>query len=142
MGIRKFIKKQFNVGDWLGKQHLKDSMRTVKDIYKDTLKQKNQEDFKSNTFDEYIDHYQITPEEIEKTKKTSRLLVYVYGGFSFGLFLYMFHQFFSGHLLGGIMCLVLSLLFLAYGLKEQLRYVQFKEKKLKITVKEFFKALK
>jgi len=139
MGIRKFFKKQFNTSDWLGTEQLKSSMSTVKGIYKDTFKGGKEEVFKGETFKEYVSHYQITPEEIENRKNMSHRFVYVYGGCGLGLLLYMFYQFFAAHILGGFMCLVLALLFFAYGLKEQFRYIQFKQKKLKVNFKECFK---
>ena len=139
MGIIKHFKTTFNVNAWLGTDHLKKNASQIKSIITGLKNPVREGNFEGKTFQDYVEHYQLTDKILDKRKQFSRALTYFYFGFGLGMFMYMFYQFSHTYLLGGIFSLVLSVLLFAYGLREQVVYMQIKHRQLRVSI---WKAIK
>lgn len=141
MGIRKFLKKQFEVKQWFGVDSLKQSTRVTKSLIKSfvNVNKKQGDTYKADTFQDCINHYQLTPDDLRKKQQLSMCLVYIYLGCSIGLFLYVFCQFWASHIWGGLMSLVMSAVLFLYGFKEYTTYYQIKHQVLKFKVRDCLK---
>jgi hypothetical protein len=143
MGIRRFFKKQFNLKEWCDFEGLKQSSRVTKNIFKSVLSaHKNKAaSAPGKTFEECVNYYQLTEKDLQKQKRFSLRLVYIYMGCSIGLFLYAFYQLFLFHILAVLMTVVLGAVLFLYGLKEYTQVFQIKHRTLKFKLKDCLKEL-
>lgn len=146
MGVKKVLKAAtvggLNPKRWLGLGQLKSQSKTVTSLVKDTFKsQKEGDGYQPTSFEDCMQHYDLTEAGLQKKMKTSQYMTYFCLGLSVLTFLYMFYQFLHTSLLGGLMCLVLTFVLWALAFREHFNLYQMRERRLGCSVKEWFHSL-
>jgi Leu/Phe-tRNA-protein transferase len=143
VGIRRFFKKQFNVKKWIDADNMKRSASMTKDIVRSFMlaHRQRQDVHTGDSFESVIERQGLTEEDLQHQQKTSLNVSYAYFGLGIAMVVYSCFQFYSPHILGGMMTLVLGAVFLTYGLKEYTHYYQIRYRVLKFKIADCLKAL-
>jgi intracellular multiplication protein IcmV len=143
MGFKKTIKRgvtsTFNVKRWLASDQIKQSGKTVKNLYNDLYGKKTKgKVFKS--FEECVRHYGLTEDDIKKREKSCLLMSVTLAILAVPCFAYAIYLFATSFFLSGVVALSLSALLLAYAFRENFNYFQIKQRRLGCTWQEWFNA--
>lgn len=147
MGLKNVLKTSFvsalNPMRWIGIGSLKQQSSTAGKLIKSTFKtsDKESETYKPSSFEDCMKHYNVDEEGLEKLKRNALYTTYFCLGLSLITLSYMFYLFTHATAVGGIMCLVLTLLLWAMATRESFNLYQMNQRRLGCTFKEWFKSL-
>lgn len=143
MGFKSMFKKGLGSGlsprKWVGYDQLKTDSVTVGKIFKGVFK-RSKEAEKKETFEQAAKRFNLTEEDIQKRMKSAKELVMIFLGFGSLLVTYAIYQWISGRFVGGLICLILSLLTFAYAFREHFNLFQMRKRCLGCTYKEWFNS--
>ena len=143
MGIKRVVKKGLFSGlnpiRWVGYEQIAANGRTIKNIVNGITKS-TKSTYHPMTFEECMQHYNLTEDDIKKRMKNSRIVAIICLSLSICMTVYMFYLFVRHLPLSAIICAVLTLVLLAYAFREHFNYFQMKQRRLGCTFKDWFAA--
>jgi intracellular multiplication protein IcmV len=146
MGVKKVLKDStigaLNPKRWMSSGLLSKQTSSFKSIVSGTFKsQKEGDGFKPTSFEDCMKHYNVTEDDLKKKMNTASRTSYFCMVLSLVTFFYSFYQFSHTSFLGGVMCVVLTLLLWSLAMREHFNYFQMRERRLGCTFKEWFSSL-
>jgi intracellular multiplication protein IcmV len=146
MGVKRVIKRGFFSGlnplQWIGYEQIANNGRTIKNMVDNIIQPNaNQEFTAAKSFEECMQHYQLTEEGLKKRMKNSLRVAQVCLTTSILMIAYWIYLFIHGLPLAAVVCIVLTLLLWAYAFREHFNYFQMKQRRLGCTFKEWFAAI-
>jgi intracellular multiplication protein IcmV len=146
MGVKKIIKKGFfsalNPVNLIGVESLKNQTARMSAIFKGTVKDVKEGDgYKPTSFEDCMRHYDVTEEDLKKKMRNSLYITYFCLSLSLITFVYMFFQISKASLMGGLMCLILTVLLWAMSIREHFNLYQMRQRRLGCSFKEWFCSL-
>jgi len=146
MGVKKILKKGFfsalNPVNLIGIDSLKQQTARVSAIFKSTMKDAKEGDgYKPTSFEDCMSHYDVTEEDLKNKMRNALYTTYFCLVFSLLTFSYMFFQISKSSFMGGLMCLILTVLLWSMGIREHFNLYQMKQRRLGCSFKEWFCSL-
>ena len=147
MGLKNVLKVTFisalNPVRWLGMSSLKQQSSAAGKLIKSTFKggAVDGDGFKPTSFDDCMRHYKVDEQGLKRMKRNSLYTTYFCLTLSLFTLGYMFYLFAHGTSIGGIMCIVLTILLWAMATRESFNLYQMNQRRLGCTFKEWFKSL-
>lgn len=146
MGVKNVVKKGFLSGlnplRWIGYEQIAQNGRTIKNMVDGMVKPSNgKTDFRPTSFEECMQHYKLTEEELKIRMRNSYRIALVCFIASFFMAAYVIYLFVHGLPLAGIVCVMLTLLLWSYAFREHFNYFQMKRRRLGCTFKDWFVAV-
>lgn len=143
MGFRKAMKKGLFSGlnpvRWVGMDQIKGNSQTIHNIIKRLLATtKNSRGTSLKSFQEAMQHYGLTDEDVKKRMRSSLRLVYFCLGLSLVMIAYTIYLFVVHLVLSGFVTTMLTFLLWSYAFREHFNYFQMKEHRLGCTFHEWF----
>lgn len=139
-GVTDAAKKVFNVKRWISFDQLLRSFFTVKDLGKASLGSKLdpavQRQLKYMSFEEVMQFYQLTEDDVRTRERLHRKNAWVFILFTLLPLAYAYVQYQWDNPLGIIMCVLSGILTLSYGLREMLYADRLKRRVLKYQFKD------
>lgn len=130
---------------WLGIGSLKQQSSTagklIKGTFKNSVEGEGDDSFKPKSFEDCMRHYNVDEKGLEKLKRNSLYTIYFCLTLSLAMLAYMFYLFAHGTTIGGIMCLVLTIILWSMATRESFNLYQMKQRRLGCTFQEWFKSL-
>ena len=145
-GIKKAVGSRFNVKQWIGYNHLKDSAKFIGDTYSDLSPKKEKErrkrQNKNLSFEEMMQMNRMTDEDVEKGLISQRNACVLFAVCSVLPVGYAIYLFMVGLILGGMVSFLGGVLFLAYAFRYRVGMYQYKHRVVtvdpKVVLKELF----
>lgn len=145
MIIVDYIKRTFsnntNVRGWTSWESIKENGKVVADLAKGVNPETDAPNYEAANFKEAMKHYGLTEADLKKRMRTHflvaitcallGLVALVWGGYLLSKTMF----------LSTLVALALAALMFVYAFREHLFYTKIKERRLNITVKEWFKML-
>ncbi len=144
MGVKSILGRGLNPKQWLGIESLKQQTKVLSQTFKSAILLKDQEHsdhYKPASFEECLQHYQISEDDLKIKMRNSLWTAYFCLGLSVGTLSYMLYQFGHHMLLGALMCITLTLLLWVMALREHFYFFQMRQRRLGCTLKEWFSSL-
>ena len=144
-GIKKGISTRFNVKQWIGYNHLKDSAKFIGDTYSDLSPKKEKERRKrinkNLSFEEMMQMNRMTDDDIKKGMKSQRSACVLFALFSVLPVGYAVYLFTVGIILGGIVSFLGGMLCLAYAFRYRVGVYQYKHRVVSVDPKVVLREL-
>lgn len=144
MGLKTSMRKGFGSGlnpkKWIGFDLLAGTTKTVLYSAKTLFGSRNSK-VPHETFENAVQRMQLSENDLKKRMRSAKQLITVFILFSITLFLYSIYHFSKTHIADGFICLILTLLTLAYASREHFYLFQMQRKKLGCSYKEWLLAL-
>lgn len=142
MGVKNVIKKGLfsglNMKRWIGLEQIKENGKTIGGLFKGLLGNKKADEVRKETFEESMRRFQMTEEDLQKRMQSAvRLVTFCLIG-SVAIIIYMFYLFYNAQIVASFVCMMLSVLLLAYAFREHFNLFQMKKRRLGCSVKEWF----
>lgn len=137
--ISKVFKSMVDVPSWMGAATLKDSAKGIKDLSRSLFVPAKSE--REETYEQAIARMGLTPEHLEKRKRSFFLASIVYLIVGLVFLSYTAYLFIRGAHVAVLLSGVLSMVALSLAVRENFWYFQMRERRLGCTLKEWFSFL-
>jgi len=145
MGVKKVLKAGFisslNPKKIIGLDSLKQQTSLLGSIFKTAFGRKNKDAYQPESFQDAMDHYNVSEEALEKRMRNSLYTVYFCLSLSLITLSYSFYQFSVPSFVGGLMCIVLTILLWSMAFREHFNLFQMRQRRLGCSFKEWFQSL-
>lgn len=122
----------------LGLGELKKSYSSLASDAKEMFTHDKTKNVAKETFEEAQERLQLTEEVLAQRKKNLWFTAMFYAGIGVVIFIYTLYLLFSGVLLGSFIGLVLTAMALGLSFRDHFWYTQIKQRRLGLSVKEWF----
>lgn len=140
--VKKGVSSSLNVKRWVGLDHIKDNGRVLGRLFQTVLKKPVQsETTRHESFEECMRRFNMTEEDLQKRIKNGKKMVFFYLLVSIATFIYLIFLLSYGRHLAGFVCIMLTLLFLVYALREHFNIYQMNQRRLGCSFKTYFRSL-
>lgn len=133
----KIVKPFVNVPHWMGLSQIISQGKWIGRLAKDLTSTSKQTSITSETFDEAVNRYHLSEEELQRRQQNFLLLSIIYLIFAITVLIYVIYLVFYGTFLGCLMGLSVFVLALAFAFREHFHYFQMKERRLGCTLKDW-----
>lgn len=137
-GIGKAIKPFVNFPAWMGLKQISSTGKGIQETAKtllETPKATHRE-----TFAEAMQRFHLSEADLQKQMKNFRQAALMYCAIALGLFMYALYLFISGHLIAGLLSLIITALALTLAFRQHFWYFEIKQRKLGCTIREWFQG--
>ncbi len=145
MGIRKHVSKGFSKvitpTQWVGLDSLKQNGRLIGGMAKTVFSLNKQRKSKKLTFEQAMEHYHLSEQDIQQKMKKALQIVWFCLGLSALLFGYGIYLFIVSKTLPALVCVILLLVMLAQAFREHFNYFQMDQRRLGCTYPEWWHYL-
>ncbi len=149
MGFKKVVKKGILSGwdlrQWAGLSEIKGSSRLVKDLAVNVFKNSPPPSSSAvplkETFAQCIRRLGLTEADLQKRIRSSQQILLFCLGLAVPTALYMLYLIMAGKYLSSFVCLMLTLLLLAYSFREHFNIFQMRQRRLGCTFQQWYRHL-
>lgn len=147
MGIRNIVKRGVSGGfsptRWMSVESIRENGHFIGELFRTVFYRKNKKDnpLKKKSFDEVMQHYNMTEKDLEMRMRKSQLLILFCLGLGVLVLGYMIYLFIDDQLLAGFICLMLSFVMFSYVFREHFNLFQMRQRRLGCTLKEWFNSI-
>lgn len=126
---------------WMGAETLGRDARNIQGFAKSIIKTPQPQQVRKESFEQAIKRQNLTEADIQRRIKETRITSWVYFSFFMALLLYTLILIIKLHYLGILMGTVMTLLAGVLAMRESFWYMQMKQRKLGITLKQWFRFI-
>ncbi len=145
MGLKKVLKFGFldgvNPKKIMGPESVKMQTKIMSDSFKSAFKRNKKEKYTPTSFEDCMQHYNISEADLKKRIKNANYTVSFCMGLSLLTLVSLVYQCMQHSISGAVLSLTLALLLWAMAFREHYNLFQMRERKLGCTVKEWFNSL-
>lgn len=142
MGFKKTVKKGLLSGlnpmRWVGYEQISGNAKTIKDLVNGLIRKPAKNATHEETFEECLHRFNLTEADVKKRMKNAFRIVIFCLSLSVAMIGYTIYLFVQGLPLSAFVCIILTLVLLAYAFREHFNYFQMKQRRLGCTFKEWF----
>lgn len=126
---------------WMGTESLGRDARNIRGIANSIIKTPQPHQVKKESFEQAIKRQNLTEADIQRRIKETKITSWVYFSFFVGLLIYTFVLIFNLNYLGILMSAVMTILAGVLAMRESFWYMQMKQRKLGITLSQWFRFI-
>ncbi len=135
-GFGQYVTRTFNVSAWMGLDSLRASARSIGRMTKQLFQY--EKSIRKESYQQAIARLGLSVEQQHHRKQSFLRMALIYFAMAFAMLIYALFLTFSHAWLAALMSYVLTFLLLSFAFREHFWYIQMREKKLGISLKEWF----